>query len=142
MSAFLFRFIGADSRCENRIEQAKLVLEDYENNVFSDNALAGLSSEYRGDFEMILGSSEAAREAYQAARQVYHDVHPSWMAEPIFEWNLSVFQEIASNTQASPTSDFYLDCYEHLPERINLKTNHFQKYLTEALTRSEFEIPV
>lgn len=121
-AAFTFRLAGNKERAINRVEQAILVVEDFEEYTFRYDALRGLARECFADLELIRGNEAAATTHYEAATDVYASVSDTkWLAETIFEWTFEFFREVmdAAGTPVSVKEQVsMLDSYD---ERVAAK---------------------
>lgn len=115
-AAFTFRLAGNDARCDNRVSQAVLIVEDFEEYTFQYDALKGLARESIADLQLIAGNENQAIEEYEAAQSRYATVpQTDWLAETIFEWSFEFFREVmvaAGDSVSVPDQITMLNSFE------------------------------
>lgn len=142
-AAVLFRVAGEDAHAENRIRRTRLAVDDYATRVFQDDALDGLAREYRGDLAVVGGDGALARDEYDAAEDAYATVpesdHVQWMAEPVFEWNLALFQDVVDNAGIAPSEAAYADSYRAFGNRLDLKRDRFERAVNAVVDAGTYK---
>lgn len=137
-AAFTFRLAGLDERCENRVEQAILVVEDFEEYTFQYDALRGLARECIADLELVRGNENAATEAYNEASVRYDTVtETGWLSETIFEWTFEFFREISDAAGEPLSADTQIAMLDSFDDRLNAKCERLPDAIeTVAKTRA------
>lgn len=133
-AAFTFRLAGDESRCENRVEQAILIIEDFEEYIFHYDALRGVARETIGDLQLIRGCEILAVEEYNRAGDRYATVtETGWLAESIFEWSFEFFREIM-DTAGDPVSvEKQASILKSFSERLHTKRENLPNGLEAVL---------
>jgi hypothetical protein len=139
-AAFAFRLAGLDCRSDNRIEQALLVVEDFETSMFHDDALRGVAREFVGDFECIRGDIDAAMDAYETARDYYESISQwAWMTEPIFEEPYHFFLKVTEAAGTAPDEDELLSTYRSFDDRIDEKRDRLPDAVATVLDDGDYQ---
>lgn len=121
-AAFAFHLAGDKTRCENRVEQAILIIKDFEEYTFRYDALRGLAREAIGDLQLVRGNETAAADEYEIASDRYMTVtETGWLAESIFEWSFEFFREIMDDAGDPVSVEKQTSMLTSFDERIKTK---------------------
>ena len=138
-AAIACRVAGNDRRSRNRARQGVLIAEEHRDDVFVDPALEGLAEEWIGDFRTIAAESDADA-AYERALDRYDSVDGAggWLAEPIFEWSLESFFDVADAAGRPVSVERQADMRVSFADRVEWKRALFGDVLNEVTGRDSY----
>ncbi|MFC6954983.1 hypothetical protein [Halorubellus litoreus] len=131
-SALAFELHSNETRAENQVNIAKLVLKDASESLLVGNALQGFAEETRADLNILIGNIEEAESAFDAALRYYKkesDPAYAWFAEPLFEWEIAFFRAICSETDIEFSQRETTQLLGNYKARIMMKRKHFEEAL-------------
>lgn len=141
-----FRLSDHRLRAERKCKEGILVVRDIAENepVFESPARQGLAQEVIGDFRLV-GGLEGYDEEYVTASELYATYEEGeheqvqWQSEPEFEYNISLFLELADVVGYPVSEDTAHDIrVRSLSERIQFKRQAAPDVLEQLLTAKDW----
>ncbi|WP_410766473.1 hypothetical protein [Haloferax sp. DFSO60] len=139
-AAFTFRLAGNPARAANRVEQAILIVEDFDEYYFHPDVLHGLAQECLADLELIRGNEDVAMTHYDRAAELYEPVtDTAWMAETIFEYAFEFFRGVMHAAGSPVSVEEQLSMLDSFEKRVTAKRERLPRAIETVVTTGEYQ---
>jgi hypothetical protein len=134
-----FRLSNERELCQNRCQQAELVINDARKRLYDGKPLIGLSHELVGDCYLIGDYGDYEKE-YESAKQVYSEYENEsieWQTEDEFELGIAPFVRVIQGVDHE-VKNYGRVRTTSLMARIDYKITHFPELLASLESKSEW----